>query len=193
MSNVSTGYESTLTSWSEDSWPDYAPDMILPGLFQGGTEDDEVIGCPTPEHHYAGLAGYPGVAFPFDLLVTLYGDAQPAPWGVRELRFGFPDGPLSSFAIEHALDLAHQAHRAWRRGQRVLIRCQAGVNRSGLVSALVLMFDGYTAADAIELLRCQRGQVVLSNAHFEAWLRTDAPAALASFDPSSSRPFPASA
>lgn len=185
--------ESTLTSWADDTWPDYAPDMILPGLFQGGTEDDEVIGCLAPDHHYAGLRGYPGPAFPFDLVVTLYADAQPAPWGVRELRFGFPDGPLSEFAIAHAIELAHQAHAAWRRGQRVLIRCQAGVNRSGLVSALVLMLAGFTAEEAIDLLRRQRSGVVLSNRHFESWLLTDAAGALADFANPDQLAFPASA
>lgn len=52
--------DSTLTSWSDDTWPDYAPDMILPGPFQGGTEDDELIGCPAPDHHYAGRGGLDG-------------------------------------------------------------------------------------------------------------------------------------
>ena len=27
-------------------WPEYAPTEILPGLWQGGTEDDEVLGYP---------------------------------------------------------------------------------------------------------------------------------------------------
>ncbi|HEY7821189.1 MAG TPA: dual specificity protein phosphatase family protein, partial [Acidimicrobiia bacterium] len=56
----------------------------------------------------------------------------------------------------------------------VLIRCQAGVNRSGLVSALVLMLDGYRAEEAIALLRQRRSPVVLSNRHFERWLLTEA-------------------
>jgi len=38
--------ESTLTSWSDNTWPDYSPDQILPGLFQGGTQDEEVLGFP---------------------------------------------------------------------------------------------------------------------------------------------------
>lgn len=185
--------ESTLTSWSDDTWPDYAPDMILPGLFQGGTEDDEVIGYPAPDHHYAGLAGRPDTAFPFDLVVTLYGDAQPAPWGVREVRFGFPDGPLSEFSTGHALELALQTHAAWRRSQRVLIRCQAGVNRSGLVSALVLMVEGYTADEAIALLRCRRSAVVLSNRHFERWLLTQAADAITDATQPSQSALPATA
>ena len=172
--------ESTLTSWADNTWPDYAPDQILPGLFQGGTEDDEVLGYPAPEHHYARLGHRGGMAYggypiyPFDLVVTLYADAQPAPWGVREYRFGFPDGPISHDDAQEAIELARLAHRAWSAGRTVLVRCQAGVNRSGLVSALVLMLAGYEPAEAIALLRQRRNPVVLSNRHFEAWLLTEA-------------------
>ena len=171
---------STLTSWADDRWPEYTPDEILPGLFQGGTEDGQVLGCPAPAHHYTRLrnrggASYPGNrAFPFDLVVTLYADAQPAPWGVREYRFGFPDGPINNDDALEAIELARLAYRAWARGRTVLIRCQAGVNRSGLVSALVLMLDGYPADEAIALLRQRRSPVVLSNRHFEAWLLSEA-------------------
>ena len=34
--------------------------------------------------------------YPFDVVVTLYADANPAPWGVEELRFGFPDIDLKA-------------------------------------------------------------------------------------------------
>ena len=166
--------ESTLTSWADNTWPEYAPDEILPGLWQGGTEDHEVLGFPAPAHHYAGLGHRGGVAYPFDVVVTLYADAQPAPWGVKEFRFGFPDGPINNDDALEAIELARHAHRAWTAGRTVLIRCQAGVNRSGLVSALVLMLEGYLPHEAIALLRERRSQVVLSNGHFEDWLLTEA-------------------
>ena len=166
--------ESTLTSWADNTWPEYSPDEILPGLWQGGTEDDEILDYPAPDHHYARLGHRGGVAYPFDVVVTLYADAQPAPWGVKEHRFGFPDGPIDNNDAREAIDLARQAHRAWRKGRNVLIRCQAGVNRSGLVSALVLMLEGYEPHEAIELLRQRRSRVVLSNSHFERWLLTEA-------------------
>lgn len=178
--------ESTLTSWSDDTWPEFAPDQILPGLFQGGTPDEEVLGCPAPDHHYDRLGHRGGVAypvFPFDVVLTLYADAQPAPWGVREYRFGFPDGLLVDDHAREVLELAHLAHQAWRSGRSVLIRCQAGVNRSGLVTALVLMIAGYRADEAITLLRQQRSPLVLSNRHFEEWLLTEATAALPTADP----------
>lgn len=150
-----------------DHWPAYAPDEIAPGLWQGGTEDDGVVGYPTPVDHYAGT-------FAFDVVVTLYADAQPAPWGVEELRFGFPDSELTEGAITAALRLSRYAYERWQSGAAVLVRCQAGVNRSGLVTALTLMRAGYAADEAIALIRARRSPVVLSNRHFEAWLLTEA-------------------
>lgn len=156
--------------WTESpdvaDWPAYAPDEILPGLFQGGTEDHDVIWQPAARR----LRG----DFPFDLVVTLYADANPAPWGVQEIRFGFYDADLAEEDAHRVIAIARQAHRAWTSGERVLIRCQAGVNRSGLVSALVLMLEGYSPEAAIELLRQRRGRRVLCNADFERWLRTQA-------------------
>jgi len=48
-----------------------------------------------------------------------------------------------------------------------LVHCQAGLNRSGLLSALALMLDGYTAEGAITLLREKRCEAVLCNKAFE--------------------------
>jgi hypothetical protein len=175
------GYQSTLTSWADDTWPEYAPDEVLPGLFQGGTEDDQVIGYPAADHHYGRIRGGSAAApYPFDVVVTLYADAQPAPWGVREHRYGFADGSLGQRDAAVVMDLARMAHEAWKGGAQVLVRCQAGVNRSGLVAALVLMLEGYSAVNAIALLRARRGSVVLCNEEFEEWLLTSATAAITS-------------
>jgi len=159
---------------SEDSWPAYAPDRILPGLWQGGTEDDDVLGYGEPGGHFA-------TDYPFDLVVTLYNSANPAPWGVEELRFGFYDADLTDPAAAAALRLAHYAFTRWQAGATVLVRCQAGLNRSGLVSALTLMFAGYTATDAIALLRERRSRRVLFNVEFEWWLLNHAADAIADF------------
>ena len=59
----------------------------------------------------------------------------------------------------------------WLRGQKVLIRCQAGYNRSGMITALVLMRLGYTADEAILGLRIRRGKDVLINSVFEQYVR----------------------
>jgi protein-tyrosine phosphatase len=51
-----------------------------------------------------------------------------------------------------------------------LVHCQAGLNRSGLLSAIVLCKTGMSPQDAIALLREKRSKAVLCNQSFEDWL-----------------------
>lgn len=150
-----------------EEWPAYAPSQILPGLFQGGTEDHHVLGGIVPADHHRGDR-------PFDLVVTLYADAMPAPWGVEEIRFGFWDAHLEDDSVSTVLRIARTAHARWAAGDRVLVRCQAGLNRSGLITALILMCAGYGSGEAIALLRERRSPLALFNKHFERFLRLEA-------------------
>jgi protein-tyrosine phosphatase len=59
-----------------------------------------------------------------------------------------------------------------RNGNKVLVRCQAGLNRSGLTAALALIQMGYKPEDAINLLREKRSKYVLINKEFEEFLLT---------------------
>lgn len=140
-------------------WPDPAPTEILPGLWQGGTSESSHLGQPTKPNHYRGER-------PFDLIVTVYADAQPAPWGVEEIRYGFPDAELESNDLDRLREIAAHAAERWKTGDRVLVRCQAGVNRSGLVVVLILQEAGWAPAEALTLLRAARSPWVLSNAGF---------------------------
>lgn len=54
-------------------------------------------------------------------------------------------------------------------GSETLLHCSAGQNRSGLIATLVLQSHGYTARDAIKLLREKR-ENMLNNEAFERWL-----------------------
>lgn len=152
-----------------DDWPSVEPTQILPGLWMGGLEEHEYLGAELTDEHYA-------FASRFDVVLTLYADAQPAPWGVTELRYGFPDDDIPDHLITPCIPLAQHGWSAWRSGAQVLVRCQQGVNRSGLVTALILMLDGRTAPDAIAHLRDRRGPAVLNNTRFETWLIGQAPA-----------------
>jgi protein-tyrosine phosphatase len=58
----------------------------------------------------------------------------------------------------------------WKSGKKVLVRCQAGWNRSGLVTALALMKDGHKAKDAIDLIRARRSPHALCNEDFVRYL-----------------------
>ena len=51
----------------------------------------------------------------------------------------------------------------------MLIRCQAGANRSGLITAIVLMKDGMSAEVAIAKVRAER-KFALSNSDFVKFL-----------------------
>lgn len=55
---------------------------------------------------------------------------------------------------------------------KTLVHCQAGLNRSGLVTARALMFMGYSADDAIKKLRDGRCSLVLCNDTFEDYLKS---------------------
>jgi hypothetical protein len=52
-----------------------------------------------------------------------------------------------------------------------LVHCQAGLNRSGLLTGLALVRAGMTPDAAITLLRERRSPAVLCNPAFETWLR----------------------
>lgn len=145
------------------SWPDPAPTEILPGLWQGGTSESSLLGQPTKPGHYRGKR-------PFDLIVTLYADAQPAPWGVEEIRYGFPDAELDLRDLDRLREIAAYAAERWKAGDRVLVRCQAGVNRSGLVVGLILREQGMSPLAALGRMRDARSPRVLSNEDFEAAL-----------------------
>jgi protein-tyrosine phosphatase len=57
-----------------------------------------------------------------------------------------------------------------RKTGTVLVHCQAGLNRSGVVTARALMLEGLTAAEAVGVIRKKRSLECLSNPAFVDWL-----------------------
>lgn len=144
-------------SSTPDGWlsiPNVPWNKIVPGLWMGGS------------HFYiANRLDF------FDAVVTLTSEAPATRWPTEELRFRCSDGRTlpDPDGLTGAVDFAY-SH--WQRRQRVLIRCQAGLNRSGLVTALVLYKAGYSTADAIELIREKRSPYALCNPRFVEHLRS---------------------
>jgi protein-tyrosine phosphatase len=132
---------------------------ILPGLFIGGTDDNDVIQNPMRMNVSPHLEE-------FQAVVTLYAFANPMSWGVLENRFGFPDSEITSTHKEVVRNLAGWLHGQWTLGKKSLSRCQAGLNRSSLVVALVLIKEGFSADEAIELIRTKRSAHALFNKSF---------------------------
>lgn len=140
---------------------------VAPNLFMGGTDDNATIDQAQKLRHFEG-------SNEFDCVVTLYAWAAPANWGVEERRFGFPDANIIEEYIPTIVELAQWAHAKWAAGKKVNIRCQAGLNRSGLVTALTLMISGMSAEDAINTLREKRSDYALCNGEYERWLKYEA-------------------
>lgn len=61
---------------------------------------------------------------------------------------------------------------ARRRTGEVLVHCQAGLNRSNLIAARALMYDGMSADDAIAVIRYKRSSASLCNPRFVEYLRS---------------------
>lgn len=143
---------------------------ILPNLHQGGTNDQDVIGNDT----YAVLFSREDQAYitpdDFDTVITLYQYANPVGWFVKEYRYCVYDWNIEHLNLSELYKMVKYAHTEWKDGNRVLIRCQAGLNRSSLVTALVLIREGYSAEEAITLIRMKRNPNCLFNKEFEKFL-----------------------
>jgi protein-tyrosine phosphatase len=137
--------------------------MIAPNLFQGGTDDLDVI-------HLAQTNNRPRTDLPFDAIVTMYAWARPADWNIQEFRYGVPDASITDIDLDRLRQAVEFGYDRWKQGDRVLVRCQAGLNRSGLVLALILIRDGLEPAEAINRIRESRGPDALFNENFHAWL-----------------------
>jgi protein-tyrosine phosphatase len=137
--------------------------MIAPNLFQGGTDDLDVI-------HLAQVNNFPRTDMPFDSIVTMYAWARPADWKVQEFRYGVPDASMKEIDLDRLRQAVEFGYDRWKQGDRVLVRCQAGLNRSGLVVALILIRDGLTPTEAVARIRANRGEDALFNRNFYNWL-----------------------
>lgn len=138
---------------------------IKPGLWVGGTHDDDHVGAAR-----ASINSWSGFMISdeaeigpddFDAVVTLYAWARPVDWLVEELRWGIFDGGEAP-DLDTIRDAVVWAHKRWKHDKKVLLRCQAGLSRSTFLTALVLIRDGMDRDEAIELIRSQRSRKCLN-------------------------------
>jgi protein-tyrosine phosphatase len=131
----------------------------------GGTDDEDVIHIPARIYSRR-------EDLPFDSMVTMYAWARPADWNVQEFRYGVPDASIKDIDLNRLRQAVEFGYDRWKQGDRLLVRCQAGLNRSGLVMALILIKDGFTPYQAIDLIRQRRTDIALFNENFANWLLT---------------------
>lgn len=82
-----------------------------------------------------------------------------------------PDGLLTPAQTARIYRLAREVANRVQSGQKVLTRCQAGLNRASLVGGLALVWLGYDGNDAVQLLRARRSPWALCNPYFEVSVR----------------------
>lgn len=121
------------------------------------------------------MGGCPVTVLPkeFAYVVNLY------PWGEYELHphqtmlvHALLDSTDQGLHAPHLHALARAANDFARLGP-TLIHCQAGLNRSGLITTLALLQQGWSPEAAVAKLRELRCSEVLCNAHFRAWLQRE--------------------
>lgn len=127
---------------------------VVDGLWQGGCPDYESVDLPEG----------------FDYVLSLY------PWGAQ---YNLPEGcERDVVTMYDSLDqdtaqvdeLAEGLAQRVRDGQTVLVHCQAGLNRSGMLAAHTLKKLGYTGEEALKLLRDSRSPIVCCNETFEKFI-----------------------
>jgi hypothetical protein len=118
-----------------------------------------------------------------DILVLCAMEYQPQPeWypGVDVQRIHLDDAELPGREALEAFQLASHLAKELKRGRCVLVTCQQGRNRSGLITALALtQFTGCSGIEAAHAVRARRLSPfgpALSNHHYVEALSTVAPA-----------------
>jgi protein-tyrosine phosphatase len=106
-----------------------------------------------------------GVRLPFDAIVLAAMEYQPDLPGHDVLRAPLDDGPPPTQG-ERALirRSAHEVARRVRAGQRVLVTCWQGRNRSGVIAGLALVDLGLPGSQAAQRIRRTRNG--LTNPYF---------------------------
>jgi protein-tyrosine phosphatase len=145
-------------------WAERPYDEIIPRLWMGGHfyEDDEGF---APVYIYE----------EFEAVFSLHSELDFGPTaGIPHEFLRIPDGRLSALEDRRVVAMARKLVEAHSAGQKVLVRCQAGYNRSGLVVGLAMIGLGYTPAEAINLIREKRSPHALFNQSFVQMLEASA-------------------
>ena len=136
-------------------------DEVAPGLWVGG-------------HDYVdGTAGAgvqrAVVRDEFDVVVSLFSrDGHGPDASVEHHAHRMPDAQLDEQDLADIDRLARVVAERLDEGKRVLVRCQAGLNRSSLVAALALVHRGVSPQEAIDAIRAGRSPNCLFNRSFTA-------------------------
>lgn len=121
-----------------------------------------------------GRSGDARVTYEFAYVVSMHYPRGFGPAaGIPHLRCLIDDAPLIAETLALVKSHVGPVVRELDAGRKVLIRCQAGLNRSALLAALVLIARGRSATEAIELIRAARSPHALHNPDFVACIERE--------------------
>lgn len=152
----------------EVEWPNAEYHEILPNLFLGGCIWEE-NGAGRDGRH-SSVSDDPSWDYVISFFLDLTSKKSFPQCDMRLVLFEDTEGGLDDETWKKIRFAVDEVVFRWRQSQKVLVRCQAGYNRSGLVMSLVLMRLGMTADEAIHHLRWLRGRSVLVNPVFERYV-----------------------
>lgn len=135
------------------------PIEIVSGLWQGGENSPPCFQNQNND------------SFQFDAIATIDPAIPLFELDIQQIRLEILDTAIDRGQIPAILDTADWVFETWQSGKQVLVRCQAGMNRSGLIIAIALMKDGASASEAITTIRA-KNPMALSNSAFTSFLKS---------------------
>jgi hypothetical protein len=124
------------------------------------------LGCACD--NWAPIVKEHGLSAVIDLEAGLDAGIPAHPDTVIYVYFPFKDEDIPTLHKLHAV--ARLGAALVEAGERVLVHCQMGLNRSALVAGLVLVYNGLTGPEAVTRLQARRPGA-LYNDVFAAYLR----------------------
>ncbi|VAW79878.1 hypothetical protein MNBD_GAMMA12-3149 [hydrothermal vent metagenome] len=88
---------------------------------------------------------------------------------IEFISFPIPDRGLPS-SVSQFSDFTSKLHNDIVSGKHTVIHCRAGIGRTGLVSAGVLLHSGLNVAEAFKLVSQKRGTLVPDTQEQQDWL-----------------------
>jgi protein-tyrosine phosphatase len=77
------------------------------------------------------------------------------------------DTPLTPMSMENIWKCVNRAQEVFDEGDRVMVYCKGGVHRSGVMACCILISQGYTAEEAMALVKERRPAADPYTDHFK--------------------------
>ena len=101
-------------------------------------------------------------SYKFNAVIDLEGGFDDIPKeNVLYVYFRFYDAPWLP-NLKRLKTVASIGSSLWRDGDRVLVHCSRGINRSSLVNGLILKNNGYTGMEAVKIITTARPGALLN-------------------------------